>query len=623
MRPAARLTGVTVGVTVGITAVVVAACLGVGYVYSVHHFESLIEAARSGALAEGDLIRSALEHQMIENGRKLIARLVDTFGRQPGVERVLILDRAGIPRHSAGRAGNAADLRMSSPTCQACHRLPPELRASSRVLEANEGAVLRTVLPIGNGPACHGCHAPAHRINGVLIVDKDITPLRASMDDEIGWTVGTAGMMTLLLVAGVAAVVRFAVQRRLRRFETTARLIAAGDLERRLPVDGGSTLSWLASEFNSMADSVTGLAAQLRGQREQLETIINSIDDGIAVLDRGRRVLAANDAFVRRVGRDRADVVGCGCGHDGSSLCGVSGCPTLACLETGERQVRLCERRAPDGTPRWEEVHTSPVRDADGGIPCVVEVWRDISERRSAEARLAESHRLASLGLLASGFSHELNTPLATVLMCVEGILRDAGPAGSAAHGEIAESAAIAREQLLRCRGITQNFLRLSRGQPSPGDIVDVQAVLDAAARLVAPTAAASRVALHVDRPSAAARVRADEGELQHVVINVLLNAVQACAAGGRVEAGIVGRQPVRIRVRDTGCGIAAEYRQRIFEPFFGLRQGGTGLGLFLSLDFVRRWSGDITMDSTPGAGTTVDITLPALADDTCVGEVA
>ena len=125
----------------------------------------------------------------------------------------------------------------------------------------------------------------------------------------------------------------------------------------------------------------------------------------------------------------------------------------------------------------WEEVHASPIRRPNGEIVQVVEVWRDITDRRAAEARLAESHRLASLGLLASGFSHELNTPLGTILTCVEGIQRVTA-SGEASDPEvrrrIEENATIAREQLLRCRGITQHFLRLSRGQNSSGELLEL-----------------------------------------------------------------------------------------------------------------------------------------------------
>jgi PAS domain S-box-containing protein len=609
-----RLTGVTVGLTVGITAAVSLACAAAGYFYSTHHFESLLEMARTTALADGELIRAALEHQMMENDRTLLGRMVDDFGRQPRIQRVLLFDRQGLVRYAAPFTEPPADLRLDSPTCQACHRLPAVQRLSSRVIEAGAGEVLRTVIPIRNAPRCHGCHDPSHRINGVLVLDKDVAEVRAAINRDVMGLVGGTGLFTLVLVAAVGGVVRVVVLRRLQRFETTARQIAAGELDRRVPVTGSDTISWLGSEFNAMADAVTGLVKEVGEGRERLETIINSIDDGIAVLDAGRRIVAANDAFVRRAGRARAEVVGRGCAHAGSGTCGAGDCPAHVCLATGERQVRICERRAPDGSVAWEEIHTSPIKDASGSVPFVVEVWRDISERRAAEARLAESHRLASLGLLASGFSHELNTPLGTVLMCVEGILRDLPPGGGGGLERVAESAAIARDQVLRCRGITQNFLRLSRGQSSPGEIVDVAATVDAAARLVSPAARTAGVALDVGPACPGLRVRADEAELQHALINILLNAVQACREGGRVEVRADGGAQVRIRVQDNGPGVPAEHRRRIFEPFFSLRRGGTGLGLFLALNFVRRWGGDIGVADVPGGGAAFDITLPALA---------
>jgi signal transduction histidine kinase len=146
-------------------------------------------------------------------------------------------------------------------------------------------------------------------------------------------------------------------------------------------------------------------------------------------------------------------------------------------------------------------VHASPIRRPSGGVNYVVEVWRDISERRAAEARMAESHRLASLGLLASGFSHELNTPLATVLTSIEGILRDVqADSGSALdRGRVGENATIARDQVLRCRGITQHFLRMSRGQASFLDLVSVSETIAAVERLTAPTARAHTVKVEVE----------------------------------------------------------------------------------------------------------------------------
>jgi len=608
-----RLTRMTAALAVGITAAVATVFATGAYLYSQHHFQTLIETARDTSLGQGELIREALEHQMIENDRSLIGRMVESFGRQTKVESLLILDRHGQVRYSSGPVAPGTDLSIASPTCQACHRYPPDQRASSRVIDVRDGTLLRTVVPFRNREACHACHDPDHNINGILILDRDVGELALAMNRDLRWMVAGSGALTLLLVAGIAGVVRVVVLRRLQRFETAARQIAAGDLERRVPAAGSDTISWLAQEFNTMADSMTGLVSEVRHQRERLETVINSIDDGIVVLDPQRNILAANAAFLRRTGRVRDEVVGCGCRELAPGACTAHDCPTQACLQSGQGQVRICERRTDEGRVAWEEVHASPVRGPDGDIVQVVEVWRDITDRRAAEARLAESHRLASLGVLASGYSHELNTPLATVLTCVESILREARANGDGAadQARIGETAAIAREQILRCRAVTQHFLRLSRGQSSPGDIVEIGPVVTAVARLVEPTARAHAVEVRVAPVGEGLRVRADEAELQHTLVNLLINAIQACPTGGRVAVEITADTMIHIRVSDDGCGIAPDDQKRIFEPFFSMRKGGTGLGLFLSLNFVRHWGGDIQVRSAPDQGSTFEVLLP------------
>jgi PAS domain S-box-containing protein len=553
--------------------------------------QSLLENARATALAEGDLIRVALEHQMIENDRTLIARMVESFRKQSHVDRLVLLDRAGIEHEL---------------------EVPADEAGLSRVTETRGGKVLRTVIPIRNRPECYKCHDPNHKVNGTLILDYRTEAIAADMTRDLRWMVLGTAVITLLLLGAIGLLIRVAVLRRLQRFETAARQIAGGDLGQRVQASGGDTISWLAREFNTMADSVTGLLGEVRTQRERLETVINSIDDGIVVLDASRKVIAANDSFLERARHSREDVLGCPCKELTPGGCTVEDCPTLACLANGERQIRLCERRTPEGKTVWEEVHASPILDSSGRLQQVVEVWRDISERRAAEAHLAESHRLASLGTLASGFSHELNTPLATVLTCVEGILRESE------SGWVKESAGIAREQILRCRGITQHFLRLSRGQRGQGDVVDLAAVIAAVARLIEPTAREHSVKIETRAMPSGLSVRADEAEMQHTFINLLLNAVQASKSGGSVvveaQSGRGRNGAVLVRIIDSGCGISEANLKRIFEPFFSGRQGGTGLGLFLSLNFVRRWGGDIRVESEPGNGSTFEVSLPGLA---------
>ena len=614
-----RLAGSALSLAIGVTVVAAGVSGLAAYLYSAHHFESLLDTTKRAGVAQGELIRAALEHQMIEKDRSLIGQMITDFGHQPGVANVMLLDRLGTVKYRSGPEPGPRELSLDSPTCQACHALPPRERNASRAIETRAGTVLRTMVPIRNHDGCYRCHDPAQKVNGILVFDLDVTPLRLAMNQDFRWMVAGSGALTFLLVGGIALLIRVVVVRRLQRVESTARRIVSGDLEQRVQDEGSDTISYLAREFNTMADSVTGLLGEVRTQRERLETVINSIDDGIVVLDSQRKVVAANDAFLQRTGRYRDQVLGCCCTDLGPGLCTMNDCPTLSCLARGDRQVRICQLRDPDGSVRWEEVHASPVRNASGELVQVVEVWRNITDRRAAEARMAESHRLASLGMLASGFSHELNTPLATVLTCVEAIMRDARPQAPDAPEapdavRVADYAATAREQILRCRGITQHFLRLSRGQPSPGDLVELQPIIAAVERLVEPTARAASVTIAVQPVPAGLHLRADEAELQHTLINLLLNAVQACAPGGRVDVAVDGGQTVRIRVSDDGCGIAPDDRTRIFEPFFSLRKGGTGLGLFLSLNAVRRWGGDIAVESTPGRGSTFEVVLPAAA---------
>lgn len=108
MRLAGRSFALAVGVTVAVTTVLA----GGAYVYSTHHFESLLESARETSVAQGDLIRAALEHQMIENDRTLIAKMIQSFGSQPAIERVVLLDREGRVRYSSVPDNLTSDLQL-------------------------------------------------------------------------------------------------------------------------------------------------------------------------------------------------------------------------------------------------------------------------------------------------------------------------------------------------------------------------------------------------------------------------------------------------------------------------------------------------------------------------------
>jgi len=559
------------------------------------------------------LIRLALEHQMLQRDLGLVGSMVASFGSDPSLQRLMILDREGTVRLSSDPALLQKRFPFTDPTCQACHRLPPDARSRDVLMTVNGGRVLRAVQPLRNDARCQSCHEPARRINGIIVADVPLEPALASLEKEAGKLALGTSAIGLVLLAGIGGVVRRLVLRRLRRFEAGAKALGAGDLSHRVPVEHDDALGRVETQFNGMADSLAGVLGELRAQRASLERVLNSVDDGMVVLDRARIVEAANDAYWRRFG-DGTPRPGRPCCREGADAPGCSGgpdCPTLECFRTGRVQTSMRTRTLADGSLRHEEVRASPVPGPGGTVAHVVEVWRDVTDRRSAEARLAEQQRMVSLGMLASGFSHEVNTPLSSIGMCVDGIARMAsGPLEPADREKVLEFARIASTQVRRCGDLTEQFLQLARGRPLAGDTVDLGSCAELGLRLCKHRANEAGVALEFVPPAGTATVRANAAAVQQVLLNLVMNSIEACARGGRVRVHVTADGAPALVVADDGRGIAAEDLPHVFEPFFTRRANGTGLGLFISLNLARSWGGDIRVTSAPGRGTTSTVTF-------------
>lgn len=586
------------------------------------HYESQLALKRREVQAQAELLKLALEHQMLDRDPGLIDRMVQEYGHDPAVRRIMIFDRRGRLRFASDPAAFAQRHdRETSPSCQVCHAKPPAERNAAAVVELAEGRVIRTALPVRNRAACHGCHDPAHTVNGILIVDTSVEEDRARLEADVQGLVVGAIVLGGLLVVGIGLFVRRLILRPLARLAEGARAIGGGHFGRRVPAEGDGALADLGREFNAMAKSVASLTGQLKNQRNQLENLMNSVEDGLLVVDATYTIVAVNRSLARRLGVEQDALLFRRCCEiwDELSEChrdvGRQGCPAAEVLRTGSLHTAVRSRRERHtGVERQDEVFASPVCDEDGRVIQVVEVWRDITERKSREAKMAEFQRLASLGMLASGFSHEVNTPLATMLFCADELrraLRGDGGLGEVRRDEALDQVALIRGEVQRCRQITTQFLALSRGQSPSCVVMDVSDAIQAVVSIVAPTARDAAVTIEVvpgsDRPIALA----NDGAVQQVLLNLLLNAIQASGRGAVVRIGWAVDTAVRVWIRDEGPGVPPELTAVIFEPFFSRRPGGTGLGLFVSLNFARQWGGDITVSNGPEGSATFEVTFP------------
>lgn len=608
----------TVRFAVGVI-VLVLLPLGAGFwLLSKHQFDRTVARQRRAAEEQCSLLEVALRHQMLQRDRHLLSEVLQQVGTQPTIRTAMIVNHEGEVRASSEAGQVGARIERASPTCWVCHSKSLSQRDRWVVIDKGGEQVLRTVLPIANRSECHRCHPPGNPFNGMLILDTSLADLKAELDADALWFAGGAVPLALILLGGVGFLVRRLILARIGRLARTARSIANGNLDERAAVEGDDVISALASDFNDMTRTTSQLVAEVRSQEAQLASIMNNLSDGLVVLDRDSRVVASNSAFCRRVGLLPEEIRGLRC-RDGMRAplpCCTGGgeCPAARCLATGRLQRAVFEMPGQDGEAgAVEEVYASPVFDERGVVVQVVEVWRDISERVAEEQRLAEIERLVALGALASGFSHEINTPLATMLTSAESMLGridERRPDDSDPTPALRASAEMIRVQVLRCRRITEQFLRFSRGIPPSIEPIDLQSVVAGVVALVEPTARESRVSIRVERNGPLPAVRANSEVVQHVILNLLVNAIQSCESrGGSIALAFEAGEGVRILVRDDGCGIAPERRAHLFEPFRTGKPRGTGLGLFLSRSIMRRFGGDVRLrESAPGSGSCFEV---------------
>lgn len=271
-----------------------------------------------------------------------------------------------------------------------------------------------------------------------------------------------------------------------------------------------------------------------------------------------------------------------------------------------------------DGSRLPVEIATSVVRYE--GRPAIVAFVRDITERRRAEAALVQTDRLATVGTLAAGVAHEINNPLAYVLLNL-GFLERQLPdlvADESERARVTQMVMAAREGTERVATIVRDLRSVSRAEGDGRRLVDLGRVLQSALNIASNEIRrrARLVTVLQDLPA----VYGNEGRLGQVFLNLLLNAAhsvpEGCQADNeiRVEAGLADGDSVAVTIRDTGTGMSPDLIQRIFDPFFTTKPPGlgTGLGLSICQSIVTAMKGTIDVQSAPGLGSSFTVTLPA-----------
>ncbi len=236
---------------------------------------------------------------------------------------------------------------------------------------------------------------------------------------------------------------------------------------------------------------------------------------------------------------------------------------------------------------------------------------RMAEELEARQEQIIHSRKIASLGTLVSGVAHELNNPINNIILTIDSLTSGRKITEERRNAMLEDILT----QAVRASGIVKNLLDFSRSETALIEDLDVARILRETIQISGNQITVSNIDLHVDLADDLPKIKGNRQALQQVFINLLTNAVHAMPGGGElhIRAAAGKERKILITVQDTGSGIAEEHLPFIFDPFFTTKEvgRGTGLGLSVSHGIIKKHGGWITVESSPGKGSTFTITLP------------
>lgn len=364
----------------------------------------------------------------------------------------------------------------------------------------------------------------------------------------------------------------------------------------------------IALENARLYESLEHKALQYQTLKDFNENIIESINAGVLACNLEEQVESWNSAMEKLYGLRRSEVVG-------KRLDTIFPPELLAELAQASEprrsfSVYKFRLRTAGGGQLTVNFSTAPLVGKDAQVIGRLLIFNDITERVVLEDQLVQAEKLSSIGLLAAGVAHEVNTPLAVITSQAQMLMKQM-PLDDPRNRTLEKII----KQAFRASEIVNNLLKFSRVSGSDGAELDLNKVISETLALVEPMLRASKISLNLQLTSPLSSVYGNYGKLQQVFMNLIMNARDAMPRGGELTLATESENStVRVEVADNGMGIPSDHLNKIFDPFFTTKSTsrGTGLGLAVTYGIIREHSGEIRVESAVGRGTTFRLEFPA-----------
>lgn len=440
-------------------------------------------------------------------------------------------------------------------------------------------------------------------LNWGIIIEQ---PTREAYQPIYSFALALVGIVfiTICAVTGISILFGLRLVKPLEDFEGQVKhIITTGDINTRIPVQTQDEVGSLVQSFNRLMSSVQEKSKILEMEKELLDTVVSGIGAGMLLLNQEDKIIWHNDIFSQWFGGNcKEDCLWNQVIHlEGINRFDIeNGQVITTTINESKRHFRLAR-------------YLLPPENHGGAIYLLL--LEDVTHRTAMEAKVIETDKMAAIGLLASGVAHEINNPLAIIYTYSEDLLeRLLQKELTTGSDDIQNVLNMTLEQINRCKDITGRLLHFARKPLSDFDLFEIETATWNTLALVQHIAKQRNISFTtLIEPNL--YIKGIENEWQQVVLNILTNALDATREGDTIEVtAFSSEEYIVFQVNDHGCGITQENLTKVLDPFFTTKPvgKGTGLGLFVSYAIIQRMGGELVIDSTPGEGTMVTITLPS-----------